>query len=116
MKMNQSIGDVLQELLSICGSDMCVAEAMQKSKLGVIYDPDSYDEPSINFVLQPPILDLNGKVFHIEFNTCVGFIECRSGEDIDLDWGQVINVIKLPIIGAEPLTGRKKQQTFAPED
>lgn len=112
----QTLGEVIQELINETGSTMCIAEVIQKSKLGIIYDPDSFFEPSLNFVLQPPILDKDGKAYHLEFNTCVGFIEMRSGEDINLEWGQVIDVIRLPIIGTEPLPGHEKQPVFTPED
>lgn len=115
--MSNTLGDVLQNVIQDTKTTMCSAEILQKSKIQLFYDPDSYQHPTLTgFIYLPEELDKDGQHWEVEFSLGpVSIIDIHMNNNsihpADPELGY-LDIIKLPVIVTDPLPGNTKQPRF----
>lgn len=113
-----SLGQRINHIIEETGTSACAAEILQKSKIQIFYDPDSYMSPTLTgFIYLPTSIQKDGMCYEIEFSLGpVDAIDCnmipvhKVEEMITLT--PLINVMDLPIIETDPLPGNEKRPRF----
>lgn len=120
---SKTLCDGARQVIKESRIDISEAELLQKAKLYMMYDPDSYASgPSFTMFFRLMVFNpKNCKYtpYEVEFNTEVGLVEVRSSKfvinnlkDSDPVYGNAIRCSTLSVIETEPLPGREKQPRF----